>query len=438
MIIRLQPLPDEMDVGYLGRLLQMNGVGSERAFVELARDYGNQAGEYSMADLLTDVAGVSLQNFVMQHSTLPLRRAITSHRPDVEHGFLKGKYLLSSFCRHIAQQGAQYCLECVQADQAFHGFSYWRRTHQLPGVTWCAKHRTNLWRASGREPFLMSPAKSGNSAVQLQDDWIEQAKANPFIDRAMEICSGLIDRTTPLSVRLVSRLLKRRAAEKGLQSSQYKNGRKPLLSDLVIERFGREWLSTVIPSFADKQHGELLHQLDGVLYLANSASSVIAYVLAASVLYDSADEALNALVGAESASFPVRLVKRLPHDQLVRDAYIAGKGSYSETAAIIGHNVTSVTLRLKSLGLPNLAGRHAEGVSSALIAFLRDGDSLADSASRAGIPISLLESVMRVVATPFGKVLCDVISSPPDQKSAFNDECSVASTRPPSIEPLLH
>jgi hypothetical protein len=62
----------------------------------------------------------------------------------------------------------------------------------------------------------MSPAKSGNSAEQLQGNWIEQAKANPFIDRALEICSGLIDRTTPLSVKQVSRLLKRRAAEKGL------------------------------------------------------------------------------------------------------------------------------------------------------------------------------------------------------------------------------
>ncbi len=340
MIIRLQPLPDELDMGYLGRLLQMNGVASEKTFADLATDFGNQDGEFSMADLLADVAGVSLQKFVMRHSTSPLRRAITSHRPDVAHGFLKGKYLLSSFCRHIAQQGAQYCLECVKADQVFHGFSYWRRTHQLPGVMWCAKHRTNLWRSHGREQFFISPAKSGNSALQLQGDWIEQAKDNPFIDRAMDICSGLIDRTTPLPVKQVSRLLKRRAAEMGLQPSQYKNGQKPLLSDLVIERFGREWLSAVIPSFADKQHGELLHQLDGVLYLANSASSVIAYVLAASVLYDSTDEALNALVGAESASFPVRLVRRLPHDQRVREAYILGKGSYSETAAILGHNVT--------------------------------------------------------------------------------------------------
>jgi len=210
------------------------------------------------------------------------------------------------------------------------------------------------------------------------------------------------------------------------------------LSDLVIARFGREWLSAVIPSFADKQHGQLLHQLDGVLYLANSASSVMSYVLAAAVLYDSADEALNALIGADSTTFHVRQVKRLPQDDVVRDAYILAKGSYLETAAILGHSVAGVTLRLKSLGLPNLAGRNAEGISSALMAFLQNGETLAESASRGGIPVAMLESVLRLAAAPFGKIFRDALSSPANSKNSSSNKCSTGLARPTDMERQLH
>lgn len=36
------------------------------------------------------------------------------------------------------------CRECIQQDMESFGFSYWRRSHQLPGVLVCQQHRTRL------------------------------------------------------------------------------------------------------------------------------------------------------------------------------------------------------------------------------------------------------------------------------------------------------
>lgn len=36
------------------------------------------------------------------------------------------------------------CLQCIREDRAEYGFAYWRRSHQLPGVLVCQKHRMRL------------------------------------------------------------------------------------------------------------------------------------------------------------------------------------------------------------------------------------------------------------------------------------------------------
>lgn len=38
----------------------------------------------------------------------------------------------------------KYCLLCVQHDRDSTGFTYWRRSHQIPGVVCCWKHFTHL------------------------------------------------------------------------------------------------------------------------------------------------------------------------------------------------------------------------------------------------------------------------------------------------------
>lgn len=63
--------------------------------------------------------------------------------------FGDGEAKAAAFLGHVATrvkkpQKLQFCEQCSQEDVAKHGETYWRRSHQLPGVFVCLKHLTSL------------------------------------------------------------------------------------------------------------------------------------------------------------------------------------------------------------------------------------------------------------------------------------------------------
>ena len=90
--------------------------------------------ESSPIELLSCVAGLELPAFVRQHTTVPLRRGITSYRAEAEHGSPENRSMLRFTRTRLTRPGAFFCRDCVAADQDFHERSYWRREHQTPGL----------------------------------------------------------------------------------------------------------------------------------------------------------------------------------------------------------------------------------------------------------------------------------------------------------------
>src|SRR5690606_3964959 len=145
----------------------------------------------------------------------------------------------------------------------------------------------------------------------------------------------------------------------------------PLLSDKVADEFDAQWLAIVLPDLAAKAKGQILSRLDGVLYLSKSASSTVAYVLAASVLYDSPDEALKELQSAAPhvpSSVGLQASRR-PHDDDLHAAYVATGGGHAAVAKLLGANYGAVSPRLDAMGLPKLLSFGKGGVRVALRAF---------------------------------------------------------------------
>lgn len=213
-----------------------------------------------------------------------------------------------------------------------------------------------------------------------------------------------MSRATPLSAKEAMWILRERAAARGFQL--FPNGAKgALLSDAVVESFGREWLATVSPSVADKPLGVLLPQLDGVLFLSKSASSTIGYLLAVSVLFGTVDEALNALQSRTKVVQKRSRAQRLAiTDDELKTAYIEAKGSYKTIGSSLGTTYSAVSRRLENLGLPNLSGIRPR-VAEAAIAFFIDGKSLDVSATGARIPVGALEDLIRICGVGFARVL---------------------------------
>lgn len=298
MLTRPLPLPDELDRGFLGRVIRLNGFRNEKECVaELCRwvrlsDPDERALPCVM--LLSRAAGMDTEAFTLRHTTLPFRRGITSYMPTVAHGCESNQTILRHSAMRLARHGAYFCRKCVEADQDFHGVSYWRREHQIPGALWCSKHASPLHYIEDEGAFLRTPAAFIDQCHAVDHALAEASVANPVVRCYLEISAGLLDRSVPLDVKDVARALTARARFRGLRTS--KGGKTaPLLSDLLTETLDQRWLAMVFPDLARKAKGEVLSRLDGILYLSIAASSAVAYVLAASVLYDSPDEALKAV-----------------------------------------------------------------------------------------------------------------------------------------------
>lgn len=415
MITALLPLPDELDRSYLGRLLRINGVRTETEIVNLLAQRANVAEfsrrEICCVDLLSRAAHMELPQFVRRHTTLPLRRSITSYLPDLAHGSPDSQSMLRMTGMRLARPGAYFCVACIDSDQKINGMSYWRRDHQLRGVTSCSIHLTVLRYVDDIKAFLEAPSRFVSDSHVVNDAWAKSDMEHPGVQRFLEISRKLISLEKPIDVKIARIVLRDRASAQGLCTH---GGMSPkaLLSDQIVADFPADWLATVVPALTEKAPGVQLNQVDGVLYLSTSASSVTPYILACSVLFDSADEALRAMRVAPAVSRRTRNCQPSPiiDDDELRSSYLLAKGQYKIVVNDMLEGKRVVLARLRELGFPDLSSGDDGSLLVSAIAFFVDKKPLAESAALGGIGLREIEDLIRTCGGKLPALLLEMQS----------------------------
>lgn len=409
MLIRPLPLPDELDEGYAGCVMRLNGKLSMKDLDTLMRAWAGCPDaswrEVSRLELLSNVANLTVMDFVLRHTTLPLRRGITSYQADLPHGSDQNKRIWWSTAMRESRTGAYFCERCAREDVGVHGRSYWRRSPQTPGMLSCPKHGIPLNYCSKSSAFHQAPSSWIGKSESVEVAWAQDVMGNETIARYLAICDGLMDCRLPFDVKHVRAVLSQQGASLGLRISAHKV-KEPLLSDRLIEQCGRQWLALVLPALAEKPDKVPLTKIDGVFYLTNSASTSFAYILACASLFDSADAALNALAGPLPKKEKARGRSRIDIDQdALVSAYISVGGSYAKTAKQVGIAFVSAANRLSALGFPNMLDTVGCCTQKALSAFFNEGCSLHRSAEVGGVSPTKLEEALRIMAADVFKTI---------------------------------
>jgi hypothetical protein len=151
---------DELLYSFLARLIAYNALHDPRAYLQLlfgTRDVVPGVDLPTRLTLLQEHLGVfspclSADELIDVGTLYPYHRPFlsTERHESVREILLSGggKGLKTLMGRVANRFGAnpplRYCLSCTAEDIARNGMPYWHRSHQLPGVTCCIRHRSEL------------------------------------------------------------------------------------------------------------------------------------------------------------------------------------------------------------------------------------------------------------------------------------------------------
>ncbi len=421
VLCRIPPLPDETDRSYLGALMRVNGFQTETEFREHVAKWTSiqnwNRTSVPTVELLATVATTQIEDFARHHTLIPLRRGITAHLPTVIHGCANHQTLLRQTNFGQRRGRAFFCSECVAPDQQMHGRSYWRREHQVPGLSWCPKHRVPLRIALDKTAVLKSPSrfidsKEADSFEQIQK-WIEV----PSIKTYLDVCSSLLDTAKPFDARAVRIVLKRQAKNRGIRSmhtTAKRHPNSPSVSDIAWRIFPAEWLKSVLEITGSEGCGSELPQLETAVRQAGGGTFV-SYALAIATLFESADDAMAVLGGSTQTKIrrPAGEIN-LTRERLL-SLYTQCGGNYSQVSALTGIGYGSVSRRLVKMGLPALRAEHGRLLLPAIDMFLLHVLSLEQSAKSSGVPLERLELFLREACTPLLSLFNTMFSKRPER-----------------------
>lgn len=180
------PYPDELIGSWLLRGCRHLGIPLKKLARFIFSD-GVQRGSYwppTMPRALSAVSaatGIDAETILWGHTLFPYATAYSSAeqtntwaRNLVLDGARGNSALTQS--AFIGVEGLRYCKQCADSDRQQYGEAYWHRTHNLPLITVCEKHRRHLQVVRRDNParstmFLPAETEDEPAENKLPPEW---------------------------------------------------------------------------------------------------------------------------------------------------------------------------------------------------------------------------------------------------------------------------
>lgn len=399
--------PDELACTYLPRLRNENVLHNNQELANVLRVAGIieqvPATAAALLEELLPALGMSARELVCSHSLIPAQKCVvnydfeTAAPPD----FGEKRYL------RFAVHGSRVmglCRDCMAEDLDYWGISYWRRSHQLTGVTWCLKHLRPLSSVTDSSALALSPDRAVAYAADQAFSDQRIALESPVVQRYALVMASLLENArAPVHYGCAGKVIRDRAVLKGLKVMPSKTAR--YLSDEAKAQLPASWLAEHFPASMGKQDNEFSPWLDYTGHARTKPASVSAFALALALLWDDPDEAVSIFLGAlpdkikpRSRFGPVAKSSK----RSLREMWLDQKGSHAAIAGVLGVSTRRVREEFRKLGLPSLGGESYSRALTAIEQFFR-GQSLEVASRSAGVARCKTEALLRVLYTHSGE-----------------------------------
>ncbi|VVD79845.1 hypothetical protein PIN31115_01055 [Pandoraea iniqua] len=259
-MIAVEPMDDEIGLGHAGRFSRFfGGFSSLNGFRRWLRRSGAGYTERHFGlqhiEFVAHQTSMTLNDYVEKHTLIPARRGLESEvldehsendAADVRRSILKFRGLIDGPDMNIAK----FCARCATGDVREHGFSWWRREHQLAGICACFDHGEPLFFVRGLESFFAPPHKVLSSG--LAQPYLHEHVDHPMVLRYAQFARYMLYRDRAMDVGL-GQLLEVTKYEVGMQFvyAQYKGRRCPhakTISTYIHQDFPERWLRASFPN----------------------------------------------------------------------------------------------------------------------------------------------------------------------------------------------
>lgn len=406
-------MPNELAVAHEGRIAWLEGHSSAKETDEWIKSVLGSMNQDAVAmprlHQLATLSNMRPMLYARHHSMLPALRVASKVGTDHMHGDDASQ----SFSRRLGmltqRRGAFCCEKCIEEDLKKQHFSWFRRTHHLIGVDWCSVHGCGLVQVDDPLPFTQAPhiwlTKGKLSKLVVA---VTELPVTGFLRRYVDISTALLIRDRPFPAEQINAQLSTRASSLGLRISR--TGQRPLLSDRLREQAPPSWLNQHLPGWATKGLAVYFSRIDGLGSVKQVAGVGDAYAMALAALYDSADEAMNAINKPSQPTNELRFGRKGPKNRSgfwqgeVWETYIACKGVVNDMAQRLNLDRTHLSEMMCSAGLPSLADLHTAGKWRAFIRFGR-GEGIVSACEAECIDISELETLLRKCSSRVSKAI---------------------------------
>ncbi|HSH96841.1 MAG: TniQ family protein [Methylophilaceae bacterium] len=282
-----KPLDGELISGYSGRLRVLNGYANMKRTWRALSDFHKKP--MYLTHLLAMSAQLDIVDITLNHSLLPYRRCSTPTVTYFIDEFKNPNYIDYNIFR-TSGINPGFCRNCIQQDLSKHGYSYWRREHQVPGIDWCPEHEEPLQRTSDPNAFENLPIDFLNSQNFATEQIEQRPEAGSLVDRYIKISLALINNPIPILGRSNIRKLREyvEQLDAGIDFIHNKNGVP--ISTLVAERYPRNWLKRLCPDFETRRDNVWFDPIDNSLITGAYTEMFILFV---TMLFDNDDDALG-------------------------------------------------------------------------------------------------------------------------------------------------